>query len=62
MLNHDTPKIKSRKIFFSSQTAKFFFQFDLICLPSKRENLTLNQGCRLMSFRLFQIEQANLQL
>lgn len=31
-------------------------------LTKQKKNLTLDQGCRLMSFRLFQIEQANLQL
>ena len=61
MLNHDTPKINSRKIFFLTN-CQILLSIRLNMLTKQKKNLTLDQGCRLMSFRLFQIEQANLQL
>lgn len=58
MLNHDTPGIKSQVIFLINCQIRLSIQ--LITLTKKKKNLALDQGCRLMSVRLFQIELANL--
>lgn len=60
MLNHDTPGIKFPKIFLTNGQILLLIRLNM--LTKQKKNLTLDQGCRLMSFRLFQIEQANLQL
>ena len=60
MLNHDNPGIKSHVIFLTN--CQILLSIRLNMLNKQKKNLTLDQGWRLMSFRLFQIEEANLQL
>lgn len=60
MPNHDKSGIKSQVTFLIN--CQILLSIRLIMLTKKKEDLTLDQGCLLMSVRLFQIEQANLQL
>lgn len=60
MLNHDTPGIKSQVIFLTN--CQILLSIRLNMLTKQKKNLTLDQGCCLMSVRFFHNEQANLQL
>ena len=60
VINHDTPGIKCHVIFLTN--CQILLSIRLNMLTKQKKNLTLDQGRRLMSVRLFHNEQANLQL
>ena len=60
VINHDAPGIKCQVIFLTN--CQILLSIRLNMLTKQKKNLTLDQGRRLMSVRLFHNEQANLQL
>lgn len=55
MLNHDTPGIKCQVIFLKN--CQILLSIRLNMLTKQNKNLTLDQGRRLMSVRLFHNER-----